>query len=310
MKYLVMECRPGYAVLLDEEGRFLKAANRNYQVGQTVIEVVEMRLASSAPGRKWMRRGLLYAGVAACLAVMTVSALRIARMPYASIYMTINPEVRIDVNRKDMAVGLYGVNEDGEDLIEGYDYKKKSVDLVMDELVDRAIQMGYLHEGGTISLSFDTDSEEWVVSKGEEVRQQLNEHLKEKLSVTIWITDPENQGSQVVIPMEPEEYGESDYGQATETPASPTVQPLPFATPAVTALQGDSGYEDADEEGETDYGQPVGTPAVTEPPAPVEEGSDYGEPEEQEEQEEREEQEEQEEGGDSDYGDGEEEDDD
>ena len=132
------------------------------------------------------------------------------------------------------------------------------------------------------------------------------------LSVTIWITDPENQGSQVVIPMEPEEYGESDYGQAAETPASPTAQPLPSATPAVTAPQGDSGYEDADEEGETDYGQPVGTPAVTEPPAPAEEGSDYGEteePEEQEEQEEREEQEEQEEEGDSDYGDEEEDDD-
>lgn len=27
MSYLVMECHPGYAVLLDEEGRFLKAAN-------------------------------------------------------------------------------------------------------------------------------------------------------------------------------------------------------------------------------------------------------------------------------------------
>ena len=27
MSYLVMECHPGYAVLLDEEGRFFKAAN-------------------------------------------------------------------------------------------------------------------------------------------------------------------------------------------------------------------------------------------------------------------------------------------
>ena len=28
MNYLVMETHPGYCVLLDEEGRFLKAANR------------------------------------------------------------------------------------------------------------------------------------------------------------------------------------------------------------------------------------------------------------------------------------------
>ena len=40
MKYLVMETHPAYAVLLDEEGRFLKAANLNYQVGDTVQNVV------------------------------------------------------------------------------------------------------------------------------------------------------------------------------------------------------------------------------------------------------------------------------
>ena len=30
MSYLVMETHPAYAVLLDEEGRFLKAANLRY----------------------------------------------------------------------------------------------------------------------------------------------------------------------------------------------------------------------------------------------------------------------------------------
>ncbi len=40
MKYIVMECHLSYAVLLDEEGHFLKAANRGYQVGQTVYDPV------------------------------------------------------------------------------------------------------------------------------------------------------------------------------------------------------------------------------------------------------------------------------
>ena len=39
MKYLVMETHPGYCILLDEEGRFLKAANRGYSVGDTVQEI-------------------------------------------------------------------------------------------------------------------------------------------------------------------------------------------------------------------------------------------------------------------------------
>ncbi len=40
MKYIVMECRFSYAVLLDEDGKFLKAANLGYQVGQTVYDPV------------------------------------------------------------------------------------------------------------------------------------------------------------------------------------------------------------------------------------------------------------------------------
>ena len=40
MKYIVMECHFSYAILLDEEGRFLKAANRGYQVGQSVYDPV------------------------------------------------------------------------------------------------------------------------------------------------------------------------------------------------------------------------------------------------------------------------------
>ena len=43
MSYLVMETKRSYAVLLDQEGRFLKAANLHYQVGQTVTDPVLLR---------------------------------------------------------------------------------------------------------------------------------------------------------------------------------------------------------------------------------------------------------------------------
>ena len=42
MKYLVMETHPAYAVLLDQSGRFLKAANLNYHVGDTVMDIIEL----------------------------------------------------------------------------------------------------------------------------------------------------------------------------------------------------------------------------------------------------------------------------
>ena len=59
MKYLVMETHPAYAVVLDERGRFLKTANLHYQVGQTVQDVVELRLpppgVRSGCGPRWPR---------------------------------------------------------------------------------------------------------------------------------------------------------------------------------------------------------------------------------------------------------------
>ena len=42
MKYVVMECHTAYAILMDEDSRFVKAANLNYEVGQTVENPVLM----------------------------------------------------------------------------------------------------------------------------------------------------------------------------------------------------------------------------------------------------------------------------
>ena len=38
-----MEVHPAYAVVLDEEGRFFKAANLRDHVGDTVRDIVELR---------------------------------------------------------------------------------------------------------------------------------------------------------------------------------------------------------------------------------------------------------------------------
>ena len=158
MKYIVMECHKSYAILLDEEGRFCTAANLRYQTGQTVTEIVEMKevpaAAGKGQGRKW---AAALATVAACLALAVFSVFQFDQLPYASVYMTINPQVRIDVNRHDVVVGLEGLNEDGEMLIDGYEYQKKELDPVVDELVDRAIEMGYLSSGASITLELDAE---------------------------------------------------------------------------------------------------------------------------------------------------------
>lgn len=206
-KYLVMECHPGYAVVLDEDGRFLKVANFNYEIGQSVTDIVEMRTPQPVTQEKKKSGRWLYslAAVAACLLLIFSSVLHILQAPHASVYISINPKVRIDVNRRDIVVGLDGINEDGEELIAGYDYKKKELGLVMDELVDRAITMGYLHEGSRISLVLDADNDEWIAYHSESLARRLDNHLSEKMSVTIYFGGKLTQDNKFVVPIIPDD---------------------------------------------------------------------------------------------------------
>ena len=264
MKYLVMECRPAYAVVLGDDGTFLKVANMRYEVGQTVTDVILLNLPEVAEQPKTNHKRWIssFAAIAACLALVITSIFFTGQMPYASVYMTINPEVRIDVSRSDVVVGVEGMNADGAELLEGYDHKKKDLDTVMDELVDRAIDMGYLHEGGKITLSLDGDAE-WIVSHETHLNQHLNDHLTDKITVTIDIEQkqpeqptPTAPTGTIVIPVGPGNYGDSDYDNGESD-----YEPTDAADSDYDMDDGQSDYNDPDSDytssdgGDSGYGQ-------------------------------------------------------
>ena len=183
MQYMVLECHAAYAVVLDEDGSFLKVANRQYEAGQMVTEVIPMQVPPRRKYGKWLTS---LAAAAACIALVLGLTLP-GQQPYASVYVKINPEVRIDVDKKDMVVGMEGVNQDGIDLISGYDYQKKDLDLVTDDLVDKAIEMGYLLADGQITISLDSQDQVWVEHHTQSISSHLQTHLQEKMVVTIQI---------------------------------------------------------------------------------------------------------------------------
>lgn len=269
MKYLVVECHLSYAIVLDEEGRFLKTANKHYEVGQLVTDIIEMQVPDRPNGtvkrtkQKWISS---LTAIAACLLLIAIP-LRMAQFPYASVYMAINPEVRIDVNRKDVVVGLEGINGDGLVLIEDYHYWKKPLDLVMDELVDRSIEVGFLHEGGQITLTLDAEDGEWVIRRGDMLSNHLNEHLSEKLSVTIEVTDTTAYKHEVILPIAPanpvvpenkaeKESGDSGYGESDYGESSDKVSDYNSARKSNDFQDDDvaSDYHEPESGGQTDYG--------------------------------------------------------
>lgn len=239
MKYIVLERHPGYVVVLNEEGRFLKAADRQYQVGQQLDAILPMR-----PPRRRGRTVLFPAlAAAACLVLLALSAVRMAQMPYASVYMTINPQVRIDVNRRDTVLTVEGTNPDGEALTEGYEGRGKALEQVMDELTDRAVEMDWLHPGGQITLTLDAEDGDWVATHSDSLPAHLNEYLDETLQVTIRVDGGETGGQEAAIPVGP---------PSTAVPtAAPTATPAP--TPAGDSAYGDSAYGSSESQGDSGY---------------------------------------------------------
>ena len=251
MSYMVMECHPGYAILLDEEGRFIKAANLHYEVGQRVYDPILMREkpAERQRVRRWLNSGI--AAIAACfLLLLGFQYYQSYLACYSTIYLSINPAVQMGLNRQGTVVEVQGINEDGIRLLDGYDGKGKDKTTVADELIDRAIQMGFLSEGGQISFSIDTPEDELFQAYGVELRTEVMRHLEGRMSVRVEILD-HRAGEQVDRP--------ENIPASVPQEAIPEPTPLPEVTvPATPSIPDAPNYRDNDysvsDYGSTDYG--------------------------------------------------------
>ena len=182
MKYLVLEVHPGYAVLLDTEGRFVRAANLGYTVGETVTDIVIMR---ENAGSRFGRTVKLVSGIAAAACVCLVGAgLYLGYYvpnyaEYGTVAMEINPGIRMTLSRTGRVLDLEGINADGEALASGYEFRGKPEKTVADELADRAVAMGYLSDGGEIILDVSAEDTEWRDDTEREAVRTLQEHMEE-----------------------------------------------------------------------------------------------------------------------------------
>ena len=213
MKYLVMECHPAYAVVLDENGRFLKAANLRYAVGDTVTDVLlqqdpavesidvlrdrseDLRKTSKpSVGRKQI---ISVISIAACFCMLLVFVWQFFLTPYGSVRIQINPQVEFTVNRLNRVLTLTDLNEDGKMLIENYAYRWKTVEQVTEELADRSVEMGYLKNGGTIHVAVESSHEEWKKETQRRLLTDLSLHMGKEISV---ITEEESRDNDTPGP--------------------------------------------------------------------------------------------------------------
>ena len=263
MKYIVMECRPSYAIVLDEEGRFLRTANLRYEVGQTVEHVVLMREQKALSVRLRVLAGA--AGAAAACLALTLGAgyYQTYVRTYSHIYMSIDPDVQMDLNRKGTVVGLSGMNADGQALLADYDGKGKDKTLVADELIDRALDMGFLTAGGQVAFLIDAPEEEIFEAYGIELRTQVGKQLEGSVPFDIVIMEYEGEMPEETpeaAPVFQEETAETVPAPAgppeTEAPQTPIAPPETETPPASAPLPA----------AETEV-PPTAPPATEAPPA-------------------------------------------
>ena len=250
MKYLVLECHPAFAVVLGEDGSFLRVANLRYEVGQTVTDVQPMK--AKKPHRSIAKT--VYGAVAcvACLCLLMGSLWFTRFATYASVYVSINPQVRIDVNRKDDVIELFGINEDGKALMKDYSYDQKPLEKVMDDLLIRAIEQGYLVSGGDVTLTLDAN-EHWIEQHETPLQTHVDSYLDSLVKVTITVV-PMTETVPLATdapPMVRPTNGDSNYNVSDYGSGKASSVPTPSTT-AAPGLSGDSGYNDYDN-GNSDY---------------------------------------------------------
>ena len=218
MKYMVMECRPSYAILLDEEGCFKKAANLHYEVGQIVEEPVLMRDRGAAPGgfAAWVRGAA--AAAAACLVLLLGAGYYQNYMrPSAFIHMAVNPKVQMDINRRGTVIEVSGENQDGEALISGYSARGKEKVEAAEELLERAMEMGFLKDGGAVSFAIDAPDEDIFQEYGVELRTEITDYLEGRVLASVEVVNYRESPPEDAY----EPAAASAESRALETPAPP-----------------------------------------------------------------------------------------
>ena len=93
----------------------------------------------------------------------------------------------MSVSYMDRVVGLEGVNEDGKQLIDQVSYKGSNSEYMTELLVERAMEMGYLSEGGSVYVAASGGSERWKEKRADAIRTGLDTLFKNRMQVEIHV---------------------------------------------------------------------------------------------------------------------------
>lgn len=219
MKYVVMECHEAYAVLMDEDSAFVKAANLHYEVGQTVTQPILMNdeTAEKRRSKVFITR---FAAAAACLMLLAGGGYYHYSKNY-KVYSTVvissDANIRMYLNEKGKVIRIKSDNQLGNELLKDYDGKGKDKLTAANEIIELGISKGIISDGDTVDV--------YVSGKDPGSVKEFKESLKKSsagLDLNVNVVD-ESETPAAVTVIEPTK------------PAEPIEPPKPDATAAAPA---------------------------------------------------------------------------
>lgn len=176
MKYTVMECHEGYAVLMDEEARFVTSANLHYEVGQSVTDPIILNEEQTA--RKITFTPGKFIAAAACL-VLFASA---GSMYYShnlkthsTVVISSDANIRMEVNKKGKVIHIVSDSESGKELLKNYSAKGKDKLTVANEIIGLEMEKGYISGGDTVDLYVSADDPKGYATFGADIERSNSE---------------------------------------------------------------------------------------------------------------------------------------
>lgn len=179
MKYMVMECHKAYAVLMDEASHVVYAANLHYEVGQTVESPVLLpdQEKSSPRISVTMRRCITAAACAALLLGGGALYYHGNYMAYSTVMVCADEaNMTMAVSRSGRVLSVQPLNQDAAAMLSDYECSGKDPLTVTNELIERAVENGYVQKGDTVGVYYQKEKSKDTEAFQKHVEQTIASH--------------------------------------------------------------------------------------------------------------------------------------
>lgn len=143
MKGIIAQIEGKYAVVLAQDGSFRKVRAKPYM--ETGIEIDMDQPAGKLQNTRLVMKVTSIAAAALLTLGAGYGAYSYA-MPYSYVHLDINPSVELTANVYDRIIKAEALNEDGRKLLEGSSLKFSRIETCVSDLLDIAVEKGYLTE--------------------------------------------------------------------------------------------------------------------------------------------------------------------